>query len=94
MGSIVRELVSQDKSFQDLSFQELENYIGQLDQEVALVLDEKQSINRKQSEGSTSPQEVKKQFVIAQKLLDRWMAYNTRIEKEWHSKYQLLLSVE
>lgn len=94
VGSIVRELVSQDKSFQDLSFQELENYIGRLDQEVALVLDEKQSINRKQSEGSTSPQEVKKQFVIAQKLLDRWMAYNTRIEKEWHSKYQLLLSVE
>jgi 16S rRNA U1498 N3-methylase RsmE len=35
-----------------------------------------------------------KGFVIAQKLLDRWMAYNTRIEKEWHSKYQLLLSVE
>ena len=59
VGSIVRELVSQDKSFQDLSFQELENYIGRLDQEVALVLDEKQSINRKQSEGSTSPQEVK-----------------------------------
>jgi len=94
VGSIVREQASQDKSLHDLNYEELEKYIDCIDREVMVVLDEKQSINRKQSEGSTSPREVKKQIVIAQKLLDQWKAYYTCIEKEWQSKYELLLSGE
>ncbi|NLJ48857.1 MAG: argininosuccinate lyase [Candidatus Atribacteria bacterium] len=94
VGSIVRELASHDKNLHDLNYEELEGYIDCIDREVMIVLDEKQSINRKQSEGSTSLQEVKKQIDIAQKLLDQWTDYNTRLEKEWHSKYELLLKGE
>lgn len=94
VGSIVRELASQEKSFHDLNYEELKRYIDCIDREVMIVLEEKQSITRKRSEGSTSPQEVEKQIVIAQKLLDQWMVNNTRLVKEWQSKYELLLNVE
>jgi len=56
-----------------------------------VVLDEKLSVTRKQSEGSTSPQEVKKQIIIATQLLDQWIDYNNNMEEEWQNKYDLLL---
>ena len=91
VGSIVHELASQNKTFHDLNFDELKGYIECIDHDVMVVLDEKLSVTRKQSEGSTSPQEVKKQIIIATQLLDQWLDYNNNMEKEWQNKYDLLL---
>jgi len=94
VGSIVRNLSAKGKTFRDLTFSELKQYSDLIEEDVFEVLDEKQSVTRKRSMGSTSPEEVEKQMKKADTLLKGWEVYNFDLEKVWNESFMRLVELK
>jgi argininosuccinate lyase len=94
VGSMVRDLSAKEETFRDLTLSDFKKYSDLIEEDVFAVLDEKQSVTRKRSLGSTSPEEVEKQIKKADTLLKDWEAYNSYLEKVWNESFERLVGLK
>ncbi|MCX6089518.1 MAG: argininosuccinate lyase [Candidatus Atribacteria bacterium] len=93
VGSLVRKLSSSGQTLHDLAWEDLQKEVEGVGPEVIEVLNEKKSIQRKKSAGSSSPGELEKQLQKGDLLLAKWNEQNTELEKTWASSFLALVDI-
>lgn len=94
VGELVKQLASRGASFRELTPSDLSPFSDFLDQDFIPYLEEKTSVERKASFGSSSPWEIERQLREAtQWIAEQEEAINS-LRKEWYESFERVLMRE